>query len=359
MPGEATATTSSAIYGGVLDNDASQNASVVAIEVGAVGDEEFYLCTGTLIAPNVVLTARHCISTGLTTTIECDQNGNSLNGTDFGGDVPVSEINVFAAPSLYQGQTPSATAKAVFHPPGSTECNTDIALLVLETSITTSPPLRVRVSGPVTAGESVRVVGYGANDQNQPIGTRYRKDDLQVLAVGSTVSASQTALGNDEFELGGESTCSGDSGGPAIDETTGAVVGLLSRGPADCTSQNGHVYTSLEGFTALFQQAFATAGGTWLAENGGPVGDGGTASSGGGSSGGSSSSGSGSGGGKGGGSTSSSGGGADDTGGVDLQSGKGAGCSTSGEGAPPPLATFVLVGLALLCARRSSTRKTP
>ena len=95
----------------MLDNDASQNASVVAIEIGAQGDESFYLCSGTLIAPNVVLTARHCVSTQLTTSPICDQDGNTTNGPHFGGDIPVDQINVFATPALYQGETPSAAAK--------------------------------------------------------------------------------------------------------------------------------------------------------------------------------------------------------------------------------------------------------
>jgi V8-like Glu-specific endopeptidase len=347
--GEPIATTSAAIYGGVVDNDASQNASVVAIEVGAVGDEEFYLCSGVLIAPNVVLTARHCLSTALTTTIQCDQNGNSLNGTDFGGDLPVSEVNVFATPTIYQGETPSATAKALFHPAGSTECNEDLALVVLGTPITTVQPARVRIAGSPTVGESTRVVGYGANDQSAPIGTRYRKDDLPVLALGSSVSASNTALGSSEFELGGESTCNGDSGGPALDETSGAVVGILSRGPADCTSTTGHVYTSLAAFMTLFQQAFAVAGGSWIDENGTSSGDGG------GSSGGDAGSGSGSGGGSSsGGSSGSSSGGPHQGAPVDLQSGKGSGCSAGGVGVGGMMSPGLLGmgGVAVVLRRR-------
>jgi hypothetical protein len=41
----------------------------------------------------------------------------------------------------------------------------------------------------------VRAVGFGQNDQNAPVGTRFRKDGLSVLAVGAGVSASGTALG--------------------------------------------------------------------------------------------------------------------------------------------------------------------
>src|SRR5262249_27751374 len=126
-------------------------------------------------------------------------------------------------------------------------------------------PLRVRLAAPVKTGESVRAVGYGQNDQGQPIGTRFRKDGVSVLSVGAAVSSSQTALGSNEFEVG-ESICEGDSGGPAISEQTGAVVGLVSRGGA-CTDTYGHVYESLSGFTDLFQQAFALACGAPIDEN--------------------------------------------------------------------------------------------
>ncbi len=344
---EATATTSAAIYGGVIDDDAQANGAVVAIEIGD-GSSVFTLCTGSLVGPNVVLTARHCVSSQIAVP-DCDINGNSLDGADFGDDVPVSTVNVFAGPSIYQGETPSATATAFYHPSGTTLCNADLALIVLNQSISSVPPLHVRMSKPVTDGESVRVVGFGQNDQGKPIGTRFRKDDVSVLTVGPVVSASQTALGSNEFELG-ESSCLGDSGGPAIDETTGAIVGIVSRGPTsadggpDCTTTSGNVYTSLAGLESVFQQAFAAAGGSWLDEGGSDGGGGGVSSS----SGGSSSSSSGSSGGSGGGSGVYGGD-------VNLQSGKGASCSASAGAAPglPPWGTgIVLAAIGLSFVRR-------
>jgi hypothetical protein len=262
---EGTATTSAPIYGGVEDDDAQQTQSVVAVEVDNGGTSSFELCTGSLIAPNVVLTARHCVSVQSSTQVTCDQNGVSASPPDFGADEPVGIIHVFTGPSPSLLGTPAASAAAVFHPTGTTLCNLDLALIVLDTPITGIEPLKVRLSGAVTTGESTRTVGYGENDQNAPIGTRFRKDDVTVLAVGSTVSASSTPLGSNEFEMG-ESMCEGDSGGPALDEKTGAIVGIVSRGGA-CTDTSGHVYTSLAGFASVFQQAFAMAGGAPITED--------------------------------------------------------------------------------------------
>jgi hypothetical protein len=260
---EATASTSSPIYGGVEDDDAQANAAVVALTVDN-GSGTVELCSGSLIAPNVVLTARHCVSVQVSTTVTCDQNGVSAAPPDFGADEALGYIKIFTGPTPSLGGMPAATAAAVFHPTGTTLCNLDLALVVLSAPITGVQPLHLRLDAPVSASESVRAVGYGQNDQSVPIGTRFRKDGISVLAVGSVVSASGTALGSNEFEVG-ESMCNGDSGGPAIDETTGAIVGIVSRGGA-CTDATGHVYTSLAGFSSVFTSAFAMAGGAPLLE---------------------------------------------------------------------------------------------
>src|SRR4051794_5577274 len=51
------------IFSGVQDDDSHAIAGVVALRVGASGT--FELCSGALLAPNVVLTARHCVTKNL------------------------------------------------------------------------------------------------------------------------------------------------------------------------------------------------------------------------------------------------------------------------------------------------------
>jgi MYXO-CTERM domain-containing protein len=252
---EKTGRTSQAIYSGTTDNDASSNPYVVSLKIG--GGTQFELCTAALLAPNVVLTARHCISTNLKNSISCDAAGESGNGEQLGSDVALDDIHVYTGSNPVFSTDPAASASQIIHPDGGVLCNADIALVVLDTPIN-APTVKVRLAGGVSTDETVRAVGYGQNDDRMPIGTRQRKDGVRVLGIGEGMSASQTPLGSHEFEVG-LSICQGDSGGPAISEKTGAVVGVVSRG-GSCTDDFGHIYTMTGGFQSLVAKAFGVAG---------------------------------------------------------------------------------------------------
>ena len=259
-----TGSSAPTIFGGSKDDGEGAVPGVVALRVGT--GSTFELCSGALVAPNVVLTARHCVTKNITTSVSCDENGKSANGEHVAGNEEPSTIGIYVGASPSFARRPLALATAIVAPTGPYLCDSDIALIVLDTPITTVTPLPLRIHAPARAGESVRSVGYGQNDSAMPIGTRFHKAGVEVLAQGKAVSPSKTPLGTHEFEVG-KSICQGDSGGPAISEQTGAVLGVVSRG-GNCDEDFGHIYTTTAGFESLFTEAFALAGASPLLESG-------------------------------------------------------------------------------------------
>jgi len=251
------------IYGGERDQAATLT-GVVALKVG--NGTTFELCTGALVAPNLVLTARHCVSKNITPSVVCDENGRSGNGDHVSDDVDPQTINVFTGADPQFSRAPAAKAAQIVHAGGKVLCDADIALVVLDTALEDVPVMPVRVGQPIHQGETIKTIGYGRNDQKLPTGTRMQKAGVDVLAIGKGVSASKTPLGKHEFEVG-RSICQGDSGGPSISESTGAVVGVVSRG-ADCRQDFGHVYTQTAGFESLFAAALIRADAKILTEDG-------------------------------------------------------------------------------------------
>ncbi|MBX3187919.1 MAG: S1 family peptidase [Labilithrix sp.] len=243
------------IFGGSKDDDQESLPGVVALRVGTGGT--FELCSGALVAPNVVLTARHCVTQNLTTSISCDENGQSANGEHVKATQDPAAVGVYLGATPSFAKAPISKARAIVAPSGKYLCDSDIALVVLDRNLDDVPTLPLRIHSPARAGEKIRSVGYGQNDKSVPIGTRFRKDGVPVLAQGKAVSASKTPLGPHEFEVG-KSICQGDSGGPAISEATGAVIGVVSRG-GKCDEDFGHIYTTTAGFEDLFEQAFELA----------------------------------------------------------------------------------------------------
>jgi MYXO-CTERM domain-containing protein len=255
-------TSAPTIFGGALDDD--PGSSTVALKVGEPGAYE--LCSGAVVAPNVVLTARHCVAKAITTTVSCDENGHSTNGAHVAGNRDPREISVYGSAEPKFNQTADALGSAIISPTSEELCDSDIALVVLDHALPKATPLAVRLSTTVEAGEKVNSIGYGQNDKLLPMGTRFMKADVPILAMGRGVSESKTALGPHEFEVG-KSICQGDSGGPAISQTTGAIIGVVSRG-SDCDLNFGHIYTTTAGWSDLFTQAFEVAGGAPVLESG-------------------------------------------------------------------------------------------
>jgi hypothetical protein len=209
------------IKGGTRDSDTKAVVGIYAdTPSGGTG-----ICTGTLIAPNLVLTARHCVSVENTTTQTTCANA------EFGADF--TNVRVSTATELSGAQFISAAE--VHRPQGNAYCGRDIALIRLNTTIpaSTATPIPPRVNGSVTVGETYAAVGFGLDGSDpSSAGIRRRAENLQVLCVGTNCNGN---LVTPETFVGDTPACPGDSGGGAI-ASDGTVIGVNSRAGSGCTS---------------------------------------------------------------------------------------------------------------------------
>lgn len=255
------------IVNGVVDADTANDS---AVYVFSRWESEAVTCTGTLIAPNLIATALHCVTktpTGACTetsrdcfTCGVDGSLSSTNGLGLiGPEIEPENIAITVGSTIYR-VAPSAYAKDVIGSGSTQICRGDIAFVVLDRDLD-APITPVRLDYPIEAGDTLRIFGYGETETNGTSGRRMR-ENVRVLEVGPDSEDAPTITAAPRTFVVNEGPCHGDSGGPGISEDTGGLVGVYSLTVGvSCTAVGvRNVYTNLADYANVAREAFAAAG---------------------------------------------------------------------------------------------------
>ena len=227
---EVAAVARSPIYQGVREKGEPW---VVAVHYQRPGTTKIRLCTGSVIAPRVVLTAKHCVFDEVS-----DNAWTAVAAKEFTVDVGDDMTSA-------QGVIRSLGVTEILTPPGDyTQADAlagnDIAVLKLDADAQVEPK-PVSVTGPAV-GDEVLIAGFGFTE-NDDLGRKYSG-----MATVSVVEAGT-------FETNGPAwTCSGDSGGPALHTGRGEILGVTSLGPAGCSTPRS-IYSRVDHHLGLIEQA--------------------------------------------------------------------------------------------------------
>jgi hypothetical protein len=192
------------------------------------------LCTAALIAPNLVLTARHCVAVvpgdSVTCAAEAARDTNKSTSR-FGATYPGYRIGVSADIGVGPN-TDWTVAREVLVTEGSDEiCGNDVAVVILDSNIDDVEPMTPRIDQGAGSDEIFDAVGYGVTGPYSGLAGRRRiREGLEVFCIHPFCPVVQVAESEFVADVG---VCQGDSGGPAID-SEGRVFGIVSRSGGNC-----------------------------------------------------------------------------------------------------------------------------
>lgn len=214
----------------IIGGEVVQPSDIVANSTVALkyieGQKAYAMCTGTLIAPNLVLTASHCL------------RGMNKNSLRIGFSIDVK--NQLDVETMYE------VAEYVTHPKYGSDRLNDVALIALAKPAPApyKPVAIVSRDFQMTIGMPMLLAGYGVIDDATGADT----DALRKVTVPmAKILDSDMILVTDQTKSTG--ACNGDSGGPAYLEKDGILyVYGVTRGPhagaPDCHNYGEYTWAS-------------------------------------------------------------------------------------------------------------------
>ncbi|WP_037253455.1 serine protease [Kibdelosporangium aridum] len=205
-------------------------------------------CGGALYAPQIVLTAAHCVS----------RTGNNTSITATIGVVDLQDTTATKIRSTYVHRSPTY----------GTSTGGDWALIKLASPVTNVKPLKIATTKEYDTG-TFDIAGWGDTREGANTGSRYLLKaqvpfvaDTTCKGIGgyyaSLIPAAEICAGN--LANGGIDTCQGDSGGPMFRKDNAGEwieVGIVSHGDG-CARRNAPgVYTEVSTFASAIAAAAA------------------------------------------------------------------------------------------------------
>jgi secreted trypsin-like serine protease len=184
------------------------------------------LCTGTALAPDLVLTAAHCVARKDRYTVKAYQTGEAI---------PVGAVATHPHFNLASYAKSRATA--------------DLALIKLGSPLPDIVvPAALGAARRVAVGETLTIAGFGTTADFSDRGLGVPR--MATLSVTGHPGSLQIRLvdGNTRNTRAGLGACTGDSGGPAYDGLGPLIIGVVSwtTGPGNSEGCGG-----LTGLTPL------------------------------------------------------------------------------------------------------------